>query len=385
MKCPACPADRLPEAAEQCPACSTDLRPIQRIRAIPLGLVTEASRLAELGALDVALARLAGALSLQDSLPEARKLLARLLIETGRPAEALRHLKRLKYDSVSDPEVDALIARGQHDRRTPLRVGAICVLVTSLVLTVVFDRFVRNPIASLDVGMAALSSRLAELDAYRRSHTVPDETVQSLQMDRASLAAQTRELTKEFSQYRMTHSISDTRVTTWAEQLSALRTESARSRAALDVFGQKTSEWKADLERRLLVLSGSAAEVGRKLDSVIALGSMPPSRLTTTQALLLDEEIQALRSIETALLADSVNASGPESPRVTSDSSKTETAALPHPSPSPKGGAPEAGSPSQSTLPSHGQPRAVPQVLELIRTRRAVLETLRQAATYRER
>lgn len=121
IKCPVCPAARIPAEADTCPSCGTDLRPLQRARELPRLHYNQALELARLGAWDSAMLRLSAALALDETFWEARRFLGKLLWETGAEAEAIRQWRLAARLAPQDQELTESLQTAVQTRKARSR------------------------------------------------------------------------------------------------------------------------------------------------------------------------------------------------------------------------------------------------------------------------
>lgn len=276
LKCPVCPRTDVPDEAQQCPNCGTDLAPVRRVRDLCAAYFNEALRLADAGATDPSMTRAAAALALDDQFLPARKLLGKLLLAKGRLDEAMGQWEQAAALCPEDEEVQLLMraARKLRFRRVVKRAGTIAVAmlaagavllgvpyahyrITSrradaLLLPLVELQEYRRAHSRPDTDYAALMEKMAEIEKaregisralarYRETHSRPDSDYAFLRGELAKTKGASQELSLAFSQYRETRSRTD------EEYEDLLKAQAAEARATSEYIRQALEDIRAEV------------------------------------------------------------------------------------------------------------------------------------------
>ncbi len=113
MKCPVCPANDIPDDSTTCPVCKTDLGPLQRVRQLHVAEYNEAVRLAEAGAVDLALRHALAALALSERFVPAIVLVGKLLWRKGHIRDALDRWEEAANLAPSEQDARDLLSFGR--------------------------------------------------------------------------------------------------------------------------------------------------------------------------------------------------------------------------------------------------------------------------------
>lgn len=164
MKCPVCPAHDIPNDSLSCPVCGTDMAALQRVRQIHLAVYNEAVRLAESGAIDLALEHALSSLAMDERFVPGMVLAGQLLWRKKRFSEAMERWRQAVRFAPEDREALKLIASGdaylkRRRRVRSLAAGGVAAMVLMAVLMLPTGSFQPG-----DGGTTYLDARVAALE-----------------------------------------------------------------------------------------------------------------------------------------------------------------------------------------------------------------------------
>jgi len=169
MKCPAGHPGEIPDDALSCPICGVDLSALQRVRQLHIAEYNEAARLAEAGAVELALTHALASLSWDNHYVPAITLVGKLLWQKKRFHEAMERWRQAASISPGDKEVNSLIEHGRVflKRRRLLHVFYASAAV--LVMAVVFLFLPLYTFMSADKKISAMSMTVSNLSGQART------------------------------------------------------------------------------------------------------------------------------------------------------------------------------------------------------------------------
>lgn len=173
MKCPVCPVSDIPDDSEVCPVCSTNLVPWQRVRNLHVAEYNEAVRLANAGAVDLALRHALAAVALDDRFVPAMILAGRIFWQKGQFADALARWQEAAQLAPENQELPELLAHGRHclRRRKINHVLSLIAVTAAVALLAIVPPLTAMYDANQKTG--ALGARLASLERSLARREVP--------------------------------------------------------------------------------------------------------------------------------------------------------------------------------------------------------------------
>ena len=274
LKCPVCPVADVPDEAQQCHGCGTDLSPIQKVRELAKAQFNAAVSLAESGDTEAAVNRVLAALTIDERFVTARKLAGRLLWQCGRHEEAVQQWRKALALTPEDQELAEMLDMACRERLKARSKVAACVSAALLVM-VLCALGMYLPLRSVGNRLDGLEEETVVARAYRDTHSRPDSDYVALRAD-MGLARQTAEtVSREFSQYRESYSHRDTDYLAQVQKAAAFEQQVGTAQASLAAEQDLREQIKARdklMQQRLDTLTkqqeGFSAALGKAITSV---------------------------------------------------------------------------------------------------------------------
>lgn len=273
MNCPVCPTQNIPNDATACPNCKTDLTPILRVKELADAEYNEALGLLENGAVDEAMRHAAAALSMNGDSVSARKLMGKLLVDSGQFSGARSQLQQAKRLAPADPEIASLLSEANHAamrKKLQVVVMAVAFLIFIAATFLLAYRLIRS-----SDRLNAIAAKFDTLELYRGTHRYSDSDFRQLQSDLEKSKAAQAESQQRLEDYRTVHRVSDKEYKSITDTLPPLSNQIARLRG--------------DLTNLVTEYISLRAALGQQQDRYMQLARQQTEDLIRHQASLTDQ------------------------------------------------------------------------------------------------
>lgn len=224
MKCPVCPFENIPDDAERCPNCGTDLSALHHINELGARHFNRALELAHANNNDAALPWTSSAVCLNREYIPARTLLGKIFWKKRHHKDALQQWEEAvkidpeNQDALTLLETARRAIRSARNRKKAL--GIIGVICMALVLILIFYTVrslsshifsIRKELATYQAETDTLRGQLAQ---YKKNHTHSNSQVEVMQMKMTSLENQ-------MAEYKVSHPLSGRETAVMKSRLAA--------------------------------------------------------------------------------------------------------------------------------------------------------------------
>lgn len=310
LKCPVCPISDIPDEAQQCEGCGTDLSPIQRVRELAKAQFNAAVSLAEMGDMEEATNRILAALAIDERLVEGRRLAGKLLWQCGRREEAVQQWRKALAFAPQDQEIVEMLAVAHREKSEARRRWAVPVFVAFVVVVLcAFSMYA--PLRAVGRRLDRLEEETVAGRAYCETHSRPDTDYVALQADLGRAGRRAESLSREFSLYRAAHGHPDTVYVELVERTATIQEQAEAVSAALaaqqDLSGQMAAQEKAlggrldaqaeALRGRLDALGERQTAMASALASAVKAGDERSAVMAAQYRSILEASLPALESL----------------------------------------------------------------------------------------